>query len=72
MIIKTGLHPITVLDSIPKNKLQPLLERDIVTCARLKAAIEHNSIDDILNDSEIRLISEDIQTICQTYGEHHN
>ena len=70
LIINSGLHPVTVLDSIPENKLQSLLERDIVTCFRLNKAIESNSVNDILNPSEINNIKEDIKVICETYGKH--
>ena len=72
MIVDTGVHPITVLDSLPEDKLQMLLDRNIVTCARLKAAIDHDSVSDILSVGEITRVAGDIKTICQTYGEHHN
>lgn len=72
MIVDTGIHPITVLDSLPEDKLQLLLGRNIVTCARLKAAIDHDSVSDILSVGELTRIEEDIKAICQTYGEHHN
>lgn len=72
MIMKSGLHPVTVLDSIPTNRLQSLLDRDIVTCFRLNKAIENDSVSDILSPAEINNIKEDIQIICKTYGEHNN
>lgn len=72
LILKSGLHPVTVLDSIPENRLQSLLDRDIVTCYRLNKAIENNSVNDILSPSEISKIKEDIKSICMIYGQHSN
>lgn len=72
LIMKSGLHPVTVLDSIPSSQLQSLLERDIVTCFRLNKAIESNSVEDILSVAEINNIKEDIKVICNIYGKHTN
>jgi hypothetical protein len=72
LITKSGLHPITVLDSIPANKLQSLLDRDIVTCFRLNKAIENNSVSDILTSNEINRIKDDIKIICNNYGQHNH
>lgn len=68
MVTESGLHPITVLESIPDDKLQALLKRDIVTCHRLSKAIDSGSISEIFNISEINNIKEDIKEICQKYG----
>jgi len=64
MILHSGLHPVTVLEDLPQNKLLRLLERDIVTCARLKLAIDNESVSDILTPAEIAKALEDIKLIC--------
>lgn len=70
MIIDSGLHPITIIDSIPVDKIQALLARDIVTCQRLNRAIINNSVNEILNAGEIEHAKEDIKIICEHYGKH--
>lgn len=68
MITKSGLHPVTVLESIPENKLQSLLNRDIVTCYRLSQAMDSGSVSEIFNNAEIDNIKADINTIYEKYG----
>jgi len=65
LIIESGLHPITMLYEIPRNKIQTLIDRGIVTCARLKRAIEDNSISDILSEIESQKIMSTIISICK-------
>ena len=65
MIIASGLHPITVLDVITDEKLQRLLERNLVTCYRLKLAIENGSVGDILTPTEVEHAMEDIRLVCK-------
>lgn len=59
LILASNLHPITVLD-IQDNKKQELLDRGIVTCKRLKLAIEHQKVTDIFSKSEASKLIEDI------------
>ncbi|KKT45971.1 MAG: ATP-cone domain protein [Candidatus Collierbacteria bacterium GW2011_GWF2_44_15] len=68
MIVNSGLHPVTVIDTLTDDKLQRLLERDIVTCFRLMKAIENESVSDILTPTEIEHAKEDIQLICKNNG----
>lgn len=51
-IIKSGLHPITILYGISKSKIDALLERGIVTCAKLNTAILNNQVNDILDAND--------------------
>lgn len=63
MIVSSGLHPVTVLD-IRRDTLTHLLNRGIVTCARLKNAIDHRSVDDIITPAEASAALKDIKLIC--------
>jgi len=64
MIMKSGLHPITVIDALTQDKLTALLDRGVVTCVRLKHAIDNDSVSDLLTPSEIAHALEDIKLIC--------
>lgn len=44
LIIGSGLHPITIIRGIDQKQLQHLFERDMVTCADLKRAIDNNDL----------------------------
>ncbi len=66
LIIASGLHPVTLIYHLPRHKLNQLLERGVVTCARLKAAIEDRSVADLLNQEEITRSLQDIKTLCKT------
>lgn len=68
MIINSGLHPITVIDFLSDQKVQRLLERDIVTCFRLKLAIDNGSVSDILTPVEIQQAVSAIQLVCKNNG----
>ena len=68
MILESGLHPVTVIDAITDEKLQRLLERDLVTCQRLKIAIDNEAVNDVLTPVEIQHAVEDIQLICKDNG----
>ena len=68
MVTRSGLHPVTVIDFLPNEKIQALLNRDIVSCARLLLAIENQSVNDILTTSEINQIHEKSQLICSKNG----
>jgi hypothetical protein len=65
LIIASGLHPVTLLFDIPKNKIETLLEKGIVSCTRLKTAILNNQVDDIFNQTEKSKILNNINTICK-------
>lgn len=65
LIMSAGLHPVTLVYNIPRFKLNQLLERGIVTCARLKKAIESNTIADILTKEEMARTLEDISLIVK-------
>jgi hypothetical protein len=63
LIIKSGLHPVTLLRYLPNNKIHQLIDRGIVTCHRLEKAIASDTISDILTKDEIREITKDISGI---------
>lgn len=65
MLLAANIHPVTVIESIPKNKLQQLLDQDIVTCNRLKHAIQNNTIQGILTVPEIAAVISDLKHICK-------
>lgn len=65
LIMAAGLHPITLIYYLPRFKLNQLLERGIVTCARLKKAIEDQSVTDILTREETAKVLDDIKIICK-------
>jgi hypothetical protein len=65
MIVTSGLHPITLLYGIGRNKINSLLNRDIVTCTRLKNAILNHQVDDILDKNETMFILNNIAKICK-------
>lgn len=63
MIVNSGLHPVTLLYQIPKSNIKILLDRGIVTCARLKTAILNGLVDDVINNEEKSAILRDINRI---------
>lgn len=65
MIQASGLHPVTLLNNIPRTSIQAMLDRDIVTCARLKNAILNDQLNDILDQKEKSIILENIAKICK-------
>jgi hypothetical protein len=65
MIVASGLHPVTLLYGISKEKINTLLDRSIVTCSRLKTAILNHQVDDILDKRETAFILENIAKICK-------
>lgn len=65
MITAAGLHPVTLLYQIPKNKIQIMLDRGIVTCARLKTAILNGQVNDILDQEERSLALNNINKISE-------
>lgn len=67
MIIEAGLHPVTLLYSIPRPKMQSLIDKGIVTCARLKQAIDDNQVSEILNDHEVKDVKIAISKICRKH-----
>lgn len=66
LIMSAGLHPVTLAYQIPRSKINRLLERGIVTCARLKDAIQENHVSDILTHEEINATLLHIKEICKT------
>lgn len=65
MIIASGQHPVTLLYNISKNKITMMLDRGIVTCARLKTAILNGQVNDILDQTEKSMILNNIAGICK-------
>ncbi len=65
LIMNAGLHPVTLAYHIPRAKLNELLLRGIVTLARLKKAIEANSVSDLLTQEEISSSLVDISAIVK-------
>ncbi|HSV95086.1 MAG TPA: ATP cone domain-containing protein [Spirochaetia bacterium] len=65
LIVTSGLHPITILYGISKNKIDALLARGIVTCARLNTAILNNEVSDILDENDTPAILSKIAIICK-------
>lgn len=64
-IMASGLHPVTLLYHIPRKDINALLDRGIVTCARLKTAILNNEVADILSKDETSIILKNISIICK-------
>ena len=65
LITSSGLHPVTLLFNVTKEKIAELLKRQIVTCARLKNAILNNQVSDILNKEETDVILNNIAKVCK-------
>lgn len=65
LIMAAGLHPVTLAYHLPRFKITQLLERGIVTCAKLKTALDDHVVNDILTASEAQKIRQDIKTLCQ-------
>jgi len=65
LIQESGLHPVTLLNEISGIKVDGLLDRGIVTCARLKTAILNNEVNDILTKDETDFILKNIANICK-------
>jgi len=65
LIMAAGLHPVTLAYHIPRFKVNQLLEKGIVTCSRLKKAIESDQVSDVLTKEEIARTVEDIKLVCQ-------
>lgn len=66
LIMAAGLHPVTLAYHLPRHKIDQLLERGVVTCARLKTAIDDQTVSDILTHDETRRILDDIKVICKS------
>ena len=65
MIQSAGLHPVTLLYGIARSDIKVLLDRGIVTCARLKTAILNDQVNDLLDQKEKSQILENISRICK-------
>lgn len=65
LIMASGLHPVTLLYGISRDKIQALLDRGIVTCTRLKTAILNKQVDDILTSDEKSFILTNVSRICK-------
>jgi len=65
MIMRAGLHPITLLYKVPRHKINTLIETGIVTCARLMKSIKAGTVPDIFTLEEERSILEDVGKICK-------
>lgn len=65
LIMEAGLHPVTLAYKLPRVKVNQLLQRGIVTCARLKKAIQEDAVNDILTKDEIKSVMSDISQICK-------
>ncbi len=65
LIMSAGLHPVTLAYKLPRVKVNQLLQRGIVTCARLKEAIHKDAVSDILTRDEIKSVMSDINQVCK-------
>lgn len=65
IIMASGLHPITLLTAVPKDKIKFLLDLGIVSCAHLKQAILNQETHDLLNENEKSVILNNISAICK-------
>ena len=65
LIVASGLHPVTLLYGISRDKVNAMLERGIVTCTRLKTAILNKEVEDILTKDEKDFILTNIAKICK-------
>lgn len=63
MIIRSNLHPITLLYNISEEKIATLLSKNIVTLSSLREAIKKDWVSDILTDQESKHILEDIKCL---------
>ena len=63
MIIKSKLHPVTLLYNISPKKINELLERNIVTISSLKKAIKMHSLGDLLSERDIDQFKKDIKCL---------
>jgi len=65
LIISSRLHPITLLYDIPREKIDVLLKRGIVTCSKLKNAILNQEINDLFNRNETSQLLTNIVKLCK-------
>jgi len=63
LIIKSGLHPVTLLYHLSQRKIEELINRNIVTLSSLKKAIKMHTVDDVLSDHDVEHILKDIKCI---------
>ena len=58
-------HMAPLLYNIPKEKIQIMLDRGLVTCVRLRNAMQNGQVDDILNQDEKKIILSNVAKICK-------
>ncbi len=63
MIIRSGLHPVTLLYHLSQRKIDELINRNIVTLSSLKKAIKMHIVDDVLSAHDIEHVLKDIKCI---------
>lgn len=63
MIIRSGLHPVTLLYHLSPKKIDELISRNIVTLSSLKKAIKMHIVEDVLSDHDTDHILKDIKCI---------
>jgi len=63
LIIASKLYPVTLLHEISKNKISIILNKGLVTCARLKTAILNDQLNEIFDQKERSSILNNINTI---------
>lgn len=67
LIIRSGLHPITLLRYLPSHKIHQLIDRGIVTCHSLERAIASHKVSDILTPTEIDDVIKDLNGMSKIY-----
>jgi hypothetical protein len=65
MIIKSKLHPVTLLYYLSPHKMTELLNENLVTLCNLRDAIKVDKVSHILSENEIKRISDDIRYLHQ-------
>lgn len=63
LIIKSKLHPVTILYNLSPKKINEIINRNIVTITSLKQAIKTHSVDDILTKTDIEQFKKDIKCL---------
>lgn len=65
LIQASSLYPVTLLNDISREKINNLLDRGVVTCARIKNSILNQEVDDIFNKEETSKILDNIAKVCK-------
>ena len=65
LIINSGLHPVTVLYQLSSRHISQLVDRGLVTCVRVKEAIENDTVRDIFTAEQSQMLLKDISSFCK-------